>query len=245
MRQGFPGTFLDVPLRLLGGSPRSWYRRDCTSFRTLHCFFLGVGLLFVELLRCQPLRYRFRRTFRFCLGSRVYTWLFGRCLFLPVPLTMLVQLLSMLACFHCSSSCSWCPFVSVGSSVPCSFSTTKIRKSIDIYKYFMLICINIVLKYVNTYFSIDIPRFLLVRWLVAYAPALYPHYFCWAYFWWPPYGRPCLRVHSWTQIPTKTTKKHTKISITNVIYCKTEKCQNLLHTFPNLTFRTCCTLSEI
>lgn len=87
-------------------------------------------------------------------------------------------------------------------------------------------------------------RFLL-RWLVAYAPALYPHYFCWRCFWWPPYGRPCLRVHSWTQIPTKTTMKYTKISITNVIYCKTEKWQNLLHTFPNLTFRPSCTLTEI
>lgn len=32
-----------------------------------------------------------------------------------------------------------------------TFSTTKVRKSIDICKYLTLICINIVLIYVNTY----------------------------------------------------------------------------------------------
>lgn len=30
-------------------------------------------------------------------------------------------------------------------------STTKVQKSIDICKFFMLICINIILLYVNTY----------------------------------------------------------------------------------------------
>lgn len=72
MRRELPATFLDVPLRLLGGSRRSWFRRDCTSFRTSRLFVLGVGLLFVLPSGCQPLRCPFRRTYHFCPGSRVY-----------------------------------------------------------------------------------------------------------------------------------------------------------------------------